>query len=89
MVKINANIAAMEEKIGRLKTLRTECEAIEATANTVVGSGMSIEVVQAVDVEYAQIKTAVLTLLDNSIAFFNNVKQSLVEADVKAAYKLN
>jgi len=89
MATINANIAALEDKIGKLTSLKAECEAIDVKEKPVVGSGLSIEVVHAVDTEYALIKAAIETLLSNSIAFFSNVKASLVEADEKAANKLN
>lgn len=89
MATINTSITALEEKIGKLKTLKSECEARCVDPNDVVGSGMSIEVIQAVDTEYQTIKIAVQTLLDNSIAFFENVKLSLVRADNNAANKLN
>lgn len=89
MATINANITALEEKIGRLSALKTECEAISVETNEVVGSGMSIEVIHAVDAEYTAIKTAVIALLDNSVTFFTNVKASLVEADENAAKKLD
>lgn len=89
METINVNIAAIEEKIGKLQTLMAECEAINVETNAVVGSGMSIEVIEAVDAEYQAIKTAVLTLLDHSVSFFDNIKMSLVEADDNAANGLN
>lgn len=88
MSTINTNITALEKKIDKLSLLKTDCEAINAKANELVGSGISIEVVHAIDMEYEAIKTAVVTLLDNSVAFFTNVKSSLVEADKKAADNL-
>lgn len=89
MATINANISALEKAIEKLATLKTECEAISVEANEKEGSGMSIEVIHAVDKEYASIKTTIILLLDNSIAFFNNVKTSLVNADDAAAKKMN
>lgn len=89
MEKINVNIAALEGKIEKLMALQTECRGIEVTANTLQGSGMSIQVIHAIDDEYAQLKETMLTLLSNSIAFFQNVKSSLVEADDNAANQLN
>lgn len=89
MKNINANIAALEEKIEKLRTLQGECESIDVSANELVGSGMSVQVIEAIDQEYTQVKDTIVSLLSNSIEFFQNVKASLVEADEKAANKLN
>ena len=86
---INENIAALEEKIGKLRELKTECEAISVRAYDVVGGGESINVLTAIDEEYANIKNTIIALIDNSVLFFENVKKSLVEADENAAARLN
>lgn len=89
MKNISANIAALEEKIEKLRILQGECESIDVSANELEGSGMSVQVIQGIDQEYTQVKDTMVSLLSNSIEFFQNVKASLVEADEKAANKLN
>lgn len=89
MDNIKVNIAALEEKIGKLTTLKTDCESIDTSAENLVGSGMSIEVLHAIDKEYDTIKAAVVQLLGHSIAFFENVKSSMIEADEEASDKIN
>lgn len=89
MKNINANIATLEEKIEKLRSLQGECESIDVSTNELVGSGMSVQVIEAIDQEYTQVKDTIVSLLSNSIEFFQNVKASLVEADEKAANKLN
>lgn len=89
MKKVNANITVLDEKIEKLRILQGECESIDISANELVGSGMSVQVIEAVDQEYTQVKDTMMSLLSNSIGFFENVKASLVEADEKAANKLN
>lgn len=89
MKNINANITVLDEKIEKLRILRGECESIDISANELVGSGMSVQVIEAVDQEYTQVKNTMKSLLSNSIGFFENVRASLVEADEKAANKLN
>lgn len=84
MVKILVNVEALQEKIDKLGTLKTECEAIDVTANDLVGSGQSIDTLKSIDAEYTEIKSAIVQLLDNSIQFFTGVKKSAVEADNKA-----
>lgn len=89
MDRINVNIAALEDKIDKLKKLQTICSEIDVSPEALEGSGMSIEMLQAIDSEYVQVRDTVLTLLSHSISFFQNMKASLVEADEKAAHKLN
>lgn len=89
MKKVNANITVLDEKIEKLRILQGECESIDISANELVGSGMSVQVIEAVDREYTQVKDTMMSLLTNSIGFFENVKASLVEADEKAANELN
>lgn len=89
MKEITSNVIELEDKIGKLSNLKTECEAINVSEKKLVGGGSSIDVLHGADVEYMAIKTAIITLLDNSVAFFTNVKTSLEEADRKAAEKLN
>lgn len=89
MAKINANIKALESKIEKLTTLKSQCEAISVKTNDVVGSGMSIDVIHGIDKDYVLIKEAVIELIGNSISFFENIKSSLVNADNSAANKMN
>lgn len=88
MKEISTNIAALAEKIQKLRDLKAECEGIDVTEVPLSGSGVSINALTLVDQEYALVKTAMVTLLSNSISFFENVKTSMVIADRKASGKL-
>lgn len=85
MAEINVNLSALENKIGRLKVLRDSCECISDNAMSMEGSGESVIQLSNVDAEYEQIHSAMLTLIDNSIGFFENIVSSVAQADLKAA----
>lgn len=86
--QINVSVAALEEKIAALRKLKTDCEALDTSEDALVGSGQSIAVYQAIDQEYALIQKSILTLLDNSVQFFENVKKTMEEADRQASEKI-
>lgn len=88
MAEISVNIELLEEKIQRIKDLKTLCDGIDVSAESLVGSGESIAIIQLVDQEYPLLKNAIGTLLQNSISFFENVKNSMIEADTEASAKL-
>lgn len=89
IIRISADVLALDDKIRKLSDLRAECEALDVTAKTLVGGGSSIYLLNGIDEEYTQLKAAVLTLLDNSVGFFKNVRNSMVEVDNEAARQLD
>lgn len=87
MNTINVNVEILEDKIQKLENLRTQCESVVVQSKPVQGSGKSINALNNVDKEYVVVKNKIYTLLSNSIVFFNNIKQSVIEADESAASK--
>lgn len=85
MTEINVNLTALENKIGRLRTLREFCESIPTNAMAVQGSGESVTELSNIDTEYEQIHSALVMLIDHSIGFFENISASVEQADLKAA----
>lgn len=85
MTEINVNLTALENKIGRLRTLREFCESIPTQSMSVEGSGESITELSNIDNEYEQIHSAIITLIDHSIGFFENIAASVEQADLTAA----
>lgn len=85
MTEINVNLTALENKIGRLRTLREFCESIPSSAMTVQGSGESVTELSNIDNEYEQIHSTLIALIDHSIGFFENLSISVEQADMKAA----
>ena len=88
MAEISLNIELLEEKIQKIRDLNTTCEGIDVATEPLVGSGQSIAIIQLVDQEYPMLKTAISTLLQNSISFFENVKNSMIAADAEASAKI-
>lgn len=85
MSQINVNLSSLEEKIEKLRTLSNTCEAIDASSKALSGSGLSIDALSLIDQQYPLLKKSISTLLLNSISFFENVKNSVVEADAEAS----
>lgn len=88
MNTININIDILEQKIQKLRDLKTTCQQVDMEPESIVGSGESISIIKSVDEKYVEIKTAIINLLDNSILFFESVKKSEMEADEEAAKKI-
>lgn len=88
MAEISVNVELLEEKIQKLKDLKTVCDGIDVTTESLSGSGQSIEIIQLVDQEFPLLKSAIGELLTNSISFFENVKNSIIGADTEASAKI-
>ena len=88
MNTIEIDKKVLEEKINKLKQLRDTCEGLNVKPEDIRGSGQSIGMLAKADAKYQILKDSILQLLDNSILFFDNVKNSLVSADEKASEKI-
>lgn len=88
MNQINLNIDLLDEKIQKINNLKLTCDVIDVNEVPLSGSGESIAIIQLVDKEYSLLKSAVVTLLQNSVSFFENVKNSMIEADSEASAKI-
>ena len=85
MSEINVNVDSFGTSIQSLRTLKTTCEAIDVAEISIVGSGECVNILNSIDKEYATVKSNFLTLLENSILFFENVQNSIIEADEQAS----
>ncbi len=81
MGEINSNVEILEEKIQKLRDLKSSFSEVNVTVEDIVGSGEIIDVINTIDKEYTLIKSKILTLVHNSINFFENIKSSVIEAD--------
>lgn len=88
MNQINLNIDLLDEKIQKINNLKLTCDVIDVNEVPLSGSGESIAIIQLVDKECSLLKSAVVTLLQNSVSFFENVKNSMIEADSEASAKI-
>ncbi len=87
MSEIKVNIEALDQKITQLRNLQNSCDSASVNAVDLIGGGESIRVINEVDQEYAVMKRCFNTLLTNSIQFFENVKQTVSDTDMKMTYK--
>ena len=88
MSKISVNIESLEEKIQKIRDLKDSLDSIDVSTETLSGSGQSIEILTLIDQEYPLLKASVMSLLANSISFFENTKNSIIEADKEASAEI-
>lgn len=87
MGKINFNISAIDDKLQKLRALKSECEGIDITTEQLCGSGQSIEILTLIDKQYPLIKDSIILLLNDSICFFENIKESMITSDNDSSEK--
>lgn len=85
MIVINTNVLALNEKIDRLRALKVRCEGLDVSTVWAEGSGLTNAQLRELDGQYEALRSAMTQLLDNSVLFFENVRQSMVETDNAAA----
>ena len=80
------NINSLETQITRLKEIKAECDAIDTTGHEFnMSKGKVANQASETDLQFKAIQEALSHLIDNSIAFFENTKNSFVESDKKAS----
>ena len=89
MAEIKINLEKLTEKIGKLQTLKSECDSITTTEKDRVGAGQCTLLVESLRNNYKPLKEALSLLISNSIQYFNSVKESAVKADQRASEKLS
>lgn len=88
MGNISISVRRLEIDINRLRNLKKECEEASPFWYSKDGGGRSIDTLYNVDMDYQRIGSAMCTLIDNSIQFFENQKMSFVKADEAAAKQI-
>lgn len=88
MLEIKLDVLRLTHEIQKLRALKGVCENIKVDEVPVEGSGQSVDKLNAIDREYAVLRTAVIRLIENSISFFENTRSSMVSADEKASSKI-
>ena len=85
MSEINIKTQNLVSQIEKLQQLQLTCEKLEVSSESVEGGGCAIKALNAIDEEYFVLKEMLSLMIDNSVAFFENVHESIVEADELAA----
>ena len=86
--EIKINLEKLEGEIKKPRDLAESCSGIDTAEKSVVGGGQSINMVTALDKEYADLKQALKQLIENSAGFFENIRNSAISADEEAAGKI-
>lgn len=85
MTEIKINFEKLEELTGELRTLQASLNELALRTVQQVGGGKSIIAINKVDKEYTVLRNAMNALLDSSINFFENLKQSFATEDENIA----
>ncbi len=85
MAEIKINIAEIDNAITKLKALKSRCRGMSTTAPSTVGGGRSVNELEAMASVYKATHTSLGTLIDNTISFLQNVRDSYASSDTKAA----
>lgn len=88
MAEINIDVEKLNSKINKLKQIESRIQNINMKPDSVVGGGESIEVLHSISKQYEIIQQSMLTLINDSINFFENVENSFVSSDNTAASKI-
>ena len=88
MDEINVDVENLKNKISDLKQIRADIQGIKVQPDSKCGGGGSIDMLYNITEQYEVIQNSLLTLLDNSIGFFENVENSFVSSDNTAASKI-
>lgn len=85
MAEIKINITEIDGTITRLKALQSRCSGMNTAAPSTVGGGRAVNELEAIAAVFKATHTSLDTLIGNTIAFLQNVRDSYVSSDTKAA----
>lgn len=88
MAEINVNVDELQNCIQELVTLQSDCDSVKLSGYNNSGSGKTSDVLEGLRSECALANDLLIELIQNTMAFLVSVKNSVSEADSKAAKKL-
>lgn len=86
-IKINAN--EIDNSITRLKSIVSQANSSQINPPSIVGGGQSVNELEAIAGVYKDLNMHFATLVQNTISFLGNVKDSYAASDKKAANKMS
>lgn len=89
MDQIHVDKEKLKDKISQLKELKSECDRINTKPQALSGGGTSVNALANIDEEYDTIRDAMGQLIENAVGFFENVLNSVTEADEVSSEKLS
>ena len=85
MSEIKININELNNSISKLQTLTSQCTSNLQNAPVTVGGGKTVNELEAIAGQYRTINLCLEKLMNNTILFLKNIKESYVSSDQKAA----
>lgn len=88
MAEIKVKASEIDNAITQLRTIVTQATSSKVSPPSVVGGGRSVNELEAIAGVYKSIDSNFVTLVQNTISFLSNVKDSFVSNDQKAGNKM-
>ena len=88
MAEIKIRITELDNAIERLRALQTRCDSMNTNPHSTVGGGKTVNELEAIAEVYKLLNGHFGILISNTISFLENVKDSYVSSDSKAASKI-
>lgn len=89
MAEINVKITEINNAISKLKALQSKCNLRKTTPPSTVGGGKTVNELENIADIYKSLNRDFGELISNTISFLQNVKDSYVSSDTKAAQGIN
>ena len=85
MSEINIKITEIDNAIAKLQGLQSKCSLINTTPPITVGGGKTVNELEDIAEVYKALNIQFGELILNTILFFQNIKNSYVISDIRAA----
>ncbi len=85
MAEININVTEINNAITKLQGLKSKCCSRSVTPPATVGGGKTVNELEDIADVYKTLNHDLGELISNTISFLENIKNSYVSSDVKAA----
>lgn len=89
MAEIKIQINELNNEIEELKELRSKCSSRKTKPPATVGGGKTVNELEDIADIYVSMNNSFEILISNTISFLENVRDSYVSSDSKAAKKIN
>ena len=89
MPEISISTKALEEEIKQLKTLKNDFSKDDISCPEIVGGGQAVGELETIANLYKKLNADMVELLSNTISFMENVKNSYISSDSKAASSIS
>lgn len=85
MAEIDVKITELNDAISKLQNLRLKCDSLNTNAPTTVGGGQTVNELESIAEVYKMMNKDLGDLISNTVSFLQNVRDSFISSDIKAA----